>query len=457
MLYKGVQKDMGAKILRVSRNNYFIWGKWLQLLVLGAVLWSIQIQNSNINATETNAVAALPLIWPLDPDNRGALGQDYAQYNLVRRNYYHTGLDIGAPEGTIVRAAASGRVRRLDMQRGRFNGDNHCMGHVVIIDHSGFFTLYAHLQSIVIADGASVTQGTQIGTVGRTPTVPRAGCTPPSNPHLHFEVKEFGVLGDATDAGPNWGYTPNHPDDHYYYDPIVKLHGVLPLFPPLRIQITQDGINLRVGPGNADVMAYRAFGQVNQGEAYNVIGSSPAPISPECPGGWYQIQRIDGGRFRDNGRGGEIPDAWVCEDFTSEQTHTCHQYTISSHPFSSLDGFGVPWNVFTATSELILNAYCSVTRVTAQIHKPSSIPYQYTFTTGYQWNSSISQWTPIAYQCDEPLIEGVWCNANASATLDPAYPFFIAFACSWVNDTWKCGCRDATCSQSFWQLQQFQR
>jgi hypothetical protein len=31
----------------------------------------------------------------------------------------------------------------------------------------------------------------------------------------------------------------------------------------------------------------------------------------------------------------------------------------------------------------------------------------------------------------------------------------IAFVCSWTNNAWKCGCRDSTCGQMYWQLQKF--
>jgi hypothetical protein len=120
-------------------------------------------------------------------------------------------------------------------------------------------------------------------------------------------------------------------------------------------------------------------------------------------------------------------------------------------------GFGVPWNLFSEEHEPVIQAFCFANGVMAQIQKPSSIQYHYTYIQGHQWDSSISQWTPITYQCDEPLIGDVWCNANASATLNPAYPFFIAYTCSWINNAWKCGCRDQACTQNFWQLQQFQR
>jgi hypothetical protein len=133
--------------------------------------------------------------------------------------------------------------------------------------------------------------------------------------------------------------------------------------------------------------------------------------------------------------------------------HLCHTFTFGS---TIPEGFGVPWNVSNPT-ELVFQTFCSAPGVAAQIHKPSSIQYHYTYITGYQWNSSIDQWSPFTYQCSQSLVANAWCPGNATATLNPSYPFFIGYTCGLVNGAWKCGCRDPACSQSFWQLQQFQR
>ena len=69
--YRGEQKEGCNKITRTGGTTHFRWGRWLILLMLGVVLLPI---------TERDVVAALTLIWPLDPDNRGDLGQGYAQF-----------------------------------------------------------------------------------------------------------------------------------------------------------------------------------------------------------------------------------------------------------------------------------------------------------------------------------------------------------------------------------------
>lgn len=111
---------------------------------------------------------------------------------LYRRSatHYHRGIDLPAPEGTPVYAAAAGTVEHArNVWKQGFTG----YGRHVVIRHGaeGPWTLYAHLHAVDVAPGDRVAAGQQIGTVGRT-KFSAAGdhrdSFDTSGAHLHFEV-----------------------------------------------------------------------------------------------------------------------------------------------------------------------------------------------------------------------------------------------------------------------------
>ena len=96
----------------------------------------------------------------------------------------HDGVDIAAPAGTAIRAAACGSVTVAGVQSG--------YGNIVCITHSSTFaTCYAHMSRFAVSQGARVRAGQVIGYVGCT-----GSCT---GPHLHFETR---VNGEAQDPSP---------------------------------------------------------------------------------------------------------------------------------------------------------------------------------------------------------------------------------------------------------------
>lgn len=100
----------------------------------------------------------------------------------------HTGTDIGAPLGTPVLAALTGRVIMADF----FGG----YGLSVALEHNAGAqqTLYAHLSELFVKPGEIVKQGSVIGRVGSTGNS--------TGPHLHFEVRQQTTEGwVAMDAG----------------------------------------------------------------------------------------------------------------------------------------------------------------------------------------------------------------------------------------------------------------
>lgn len=91
----------------------------------------------------------------------------------------YNAVDIGAPVGTPIYAAAAGKVIAA-----RPSGYNGGYGQMVIIQHgNGSQSLYAHMSKVVVTTGQTVEQGEQIGAVGNTGRS--------TGPHLHLEFRNI--------------------------------------------------------------------------------------------------------------------------------------------------------------------------------------------------------------------------------------------------------------------------
>lgn len=123
------------------------------------------------------------LSWPLQV-KRGISAHFHDETYPFRKLFEHPGIDIPAPVGTPIRAAAGGYVAwtRVGKQYGNY---------IMVVHAGGVATIYAHLSSFVVEPDTYVDRGDVIGYSGGRPGDQGAGLS--TGPHLHFEVRQNGI------------------------------------------------------------------------------------------------------------------------------------------------------------------------------------------------------------------------------------------------------------------------
>jgi murein DD-endopeptidase MepM/ murein hydrolase activator NlpD len=118
------------------------------------------------------------------PVSGASIGTPYHQSGSMWSSGYHTGTDFVVPTGTPVHAIADGQVV--------YAGWGGAYGNRVVIKHAdGKYSQYAHLSSLSVSAGQSVSSDQQIGLSGATGNV--------TGPHLHFEVRTGPDYGSDVD------------------------------------------------------------------------------------------------------------------------------------------------------------------------------------------------------------------------------------------------------------------
>ena len=116
-------------------------------------------------------LAATPSLWPVRGYISSGFGDRESPFDSG--NEFHEGIDISAPSGSTVAAAAEGVVT--------FAARNNDLGNAVTIDHGyGIVSRYGHMSEISVHIGQKVRAGERIGAVGSTGRS--------TGPHLHYEV-----------------------------------------------------------------------------------------------------------------------------------------------------------------------------------------------------------------------------------------------------------------------------
>ncbi len=133
----------------------------------------IEALTRELNSTSTYSGGKFK--WPLATSGTNTSGWEWRTNPITKRREFHNGIDIAAPKGTNIYAAADGTVVKCEWYGG--------YGNCVIINHGGgVMTLYGHCNSLNVKNGQSVKAGDVIAYVGTTGQS--------TGYHLHFTVYE---------------------------------------------------------------------------------------------------------------------------------------------------------------------------------------------------------------------------------------------------------------------------
>lgn len=129
--------------------------------------------NTSSKISGGKASLGISLIRPVS----GTITSRFGVSSNIRKSS-HTGLDIAAPTGTPVKAAASGTVT--------FSGWKGSYGNMLVISHgNGVQTYYGHCSKLYAKNGQTVSQGDVVASVGSTGNS--------TGPHLHLEIRVNGT------------------------------------------------------------------------------------------------------------------------------------------------------------------------------------------------------------------------------------------------------------------------
>jgi murein DD-endopeptidase MepM/ murein hydrolase activator NlpD len=117
-----------------------------------------------------------PSLWPVFGRLLSPFGRRTDPFS--GQGTFHTGVDVSAPTGTLVKAAADGVVVHAEW----FGA----YGRLVVVEHgNGMQTYYAHLSRFDVIAGQEVRRGQVLGRTGASGRV--------TSPHLHYEVRQGGT------------------------------------------------------------------------------------------------------------------------------------------------------------------------------------------------------------------------------------------------------------------------
>lgn len=166
-------------IERLQKDKNFYERSERELARQSASLQSMIASMTGGQSSSQIKVSSTGFIKPISGPITSPYG--WRTHPIFKSRIFHSGIDIGGPNGGAIKASNDGKV----IYTGWYGG----YGKVVILDHGivngqPITTLYAHMSSISVSNGQMVTKGQTVGREGST------GYS--TGPHCHFEVRVNG-------------------------------------------------------------------------------------------------------------------------------------------------------------------------------------------------------------------------------------------------------------------------
>lgn len=172
---KGKKADVEELQKKVANDNAALEAQ-IDELNKEAQRLTQEMQQGQLQAsTSSNSTySSDKMMWPVPDSHRITSPYGNRFHPILQTTKFHSGLDIGAPEGSQILAANDGTVIYASVRGG--------YGNCVMIDHGGgIVTLYGHCSRLLVSQGQHVTKGQNIALVGSTGQS--------TGPHCHFEVR----------------------------------------------------------------------------------------------------------------------------------------------------------------------------------------------------------------------------------------------------------------------------
>lgn len=170
----GMTKKYSTEIVNFTETDKAVEELYVKPVVVSKTTYAstgTSTPYKSVNTTSKRVDLGISLIKPISGTITSRFG--------YRRTGLHTGLDIAAPTGTKIKAAAAGTVK--------YSGTSSTgYGKYIVITHAnGIETYYCHCSALYVTTGQSISQGQVIAAVGSTGNS--------TGPHLHLEVRVNGA------------------------------------------------------------------------------------------------------------------------------------------------------------------------------------------------------------------------------------------------------------------------